>query len=370
MFEWILLIHYNISQGICSNASMTRWLPLVATIVGDSVLGRFDVFLKEVHRANEVGLITPVLMNVLRQFPLWRDEASAQVDELQSQGIMLIPWFDNRFPASLKIIPDSPVLLYCYGNLILLQRSLVSIVGTRNASHWGSIKAAQLAVEATSCGYITVSGGAKGIDSVVRDYSQRCGETVTVLPSLTDTERKSAGGSGLICSEYTLIRPEFEKWKYIARNRIIAALSHATIVVEAPIRSGTLHTVDFAQMYDRSVYFVLPSGIHGQNYGGYMVALARIQNEFVLSFYDVVWRENDINALLAYYLVLKKISSGRILISSQEYRHLGTVDLVKNHYVTGKDVIELERLGIVCRRKGTVLINFSESRVWQKISLS
>jgi len=149
--------------------------------------------------------------------------------------------------------------------LDVLTRPAVAIVGARACSGYGRSVARLLATEAAAAGAVVVSGMARGIDGEAhRGALAAGGTTVAVLGCGVDRDypaahaelaRSIAEGGGLVISEY---EPGVEPapWRFPARNRIIAGLARATVVVEARERSGALITADFALEDGREVLAV------------------------------------------------------------------------------------------------------------------
>jgi DNA processing protein len=184
--------------------------------------------------------------------------------------------FEDEYPELLRQITDPPYMLFCRGNVKLLSGKNISIVGTRKISPVGKKAALEFAKDAANDGCNVVSGLASGVDAYAhqgalnayfdaleKDESLIIGKTIAVLPSAIDeilpaVNKKLAGqilfSGGLLISEYEPAE-SMAKWHFVGRNRIIAALSMATLVVEAPTGSGALITADFAVEYNRDVLF-------------------------------------------------------------------------------------------------------------------
>jgi len=172
----------------------------------------------------------------------------------------------RELPPLLRAIHDPPAQLYLRGtgDRDLLSQAAVAIVGARSCSPYGSQVARMLGRELAAAGIVVVSGLARGVDGEAhRGALEAGGRTVAVLGCGIDRDYPAAHAElarricerGLIVSEY---EPGIEPapWRFPARNRIIAGLCAATVVVEACERSGALITADFALEEGRDVLAV------------------------------------------------------------------------------------------------------------------
>jgi DNA processing protein len=173
---------------------------------------------------------------------------------------------DGEYPPLLAAIHDPPPALFLRGggDVELLAAPAVAVVGARMCSSYGRSVARSLARELASAGLVVVSGLARGIDGEAhRGALDAGGITVAVLGCGIDRDYPAAHAElarrvrerGLVVSEYEAgIEPA--PWRFPARNRIIAGLAQATVVVEARERSGALITADFALEEGREVLAV------------------------------------------------------------------------------------------------------------------
>jgi DNA processing protein len=174
--------------------------------------------------------------------------------------------FASELPPMLRSIHDPPVGLFVRGAapLELLARPAVAVVGARACSGYGASVARSLARELAAAGLVVVSGLARGVDGEAhRGALDAGGTTFAVLGCGIDRDYPAAHAElarriaerGLIVSEYA---PGVEPaaWRFPARNRIVAGLCAATVVVEARERSGALITADLALEEGREVFAV------------------------------------------------------------------------------------------------------------------
>lgn len=173
------------------------------------------------------------------------------LDSAARCGALLVVPSDDAWPASLHDLGEhAPVALWVRGDLSLLARPAVAIVGARAASGYGEHVAMELAAGAAQRGIVVVSGGAYGIDGMAhRAALASSGDTVAVLAGGVD-RLYPAGHEALLTrvAEQGAIIAEAPcgtaptRWRFLQRNRVIAALGGATLVVEAGRRSGSLST--------------------------------------------------------------------------------------------------------------------------------
>jgi len=189
-------------------------------------------------------------------------DAAAYERLLSDRGLR----FTADLPQRLRTIHDPPVGLFVRGGgpLELLARPSVAIVGARACSGYGAAVARNVARALAAAGLVVVSGLARGVDGEAhRGALEAGGDTIAVLGCGVDRDYPAAHGElarriaerGLVVSEYA---PGVEPapWRFPARNRIVAGLCDATIVVEARERSGALITADLALEEGREVYAV------------------------------------------------------------------------------------------------------------------
>lgn len=170
-------------------------------------------------------------------------------------GISIICYDDPKYPDKLKKIKDPPIVLYCKGRFIDMDKSLcVGMVGTRKSTDYGQKTAEYLAGGVASSGAVVISGLAKGIDGICHRAALGAGGfTVGVIGNSIDTIYPKENAAlfnktykyGLVISEYW---PGCKtgKQSFPRRNRIIAGLSDVLVVVEAPANSGALITASLA----------------------------------------------------------------------------------------------------------------------------
>ena len=193
-------------------------------------------------------------------------DAGAYEQRLARAGFRFLPRSSPEFPALLHAVHDPPAGLFVRGaaDVELLSRPSVAIVGARACSGYGAAAGRTLARDVARAGLVIVSGLARGIDAEAHRGALEAGaQTVAVLGCGIDRDYPAAHAelarriaeTGLIVSEYAPgVVPA--PWRFPARNRIVAGLAAATVVVEARERSGALITADLALEEGREVFAV------------------------------------------------------------------------------------------------------------------
>jgi DNA processing protein len=195
-----------------------------------------------------------------------RFDAPAELERLQALGYRFLGRSDPVFPPLLRSIHDPPPGLFLRGDAAtdVLSSAAVAIVGARACSAYGRQVARALGRDLAAAGLTVVSGLARGIDAEAhRGALEAGGTTIAVLGCGIDRDYPAAhrelarqiAATGLAVGEYA---PGVEPapWRFPARNRIVAGLCAATVVVEARERSGALITADFALEEGREVFAV------------------------------------------------------------------------------------------------------------------
>jgi DNA processing protein len=188
--------------------------------------------------------------------------AEVQLKFIKKHKVEVLFYTDDNYPKRLKNCFDAPVLLYYKGTIDLNHSRIISIVGTRKATEYGRELCKQLAVTLADYDVVIVSGLAYGIDIAAHKESLYQNiPTIGVLahgldriyPSLHQpTAQKMVLNGGLLTEFPLYTNPDKENFP--KRNRIIAGLADATIVVEATAKGGALITADIANSYNRDVY--------------------------------------------------------------------------------------------------------------------
>lgn len=207
-----------------------------------------------------------------------------ELSQLHACGAKILRYGTKEYPQLLSHIHNPPVLLFCRGELREDDFPSISVVGSRKISRYGQRAAELIVGNLADAGITIVSGLAFGADTVAHRIALEHGSrTICVLGNGIDeiypqankrfAEKFLAEKKGVILSEYlpgTEGRPEF----FPVRNRIVAGLSRATVVLEAAKKSGSLITAELALQQNREV-FVVPGDIFSQTSVGCNTLLAK-----------------------------------------------------------------------------------------------
>jgi DNA processing protein len=194
--------------------------------------------------------------------------AEKEIAKAEKSNVELLFYTDKKYPARLKQIDDAPSLLYFKGNANLNHQKTIAIVGTRQATSYGKDIVSKILQELTPYQPLIISGLAYGIDIQAHKQSLKQNlPTLGVLGSGIDnvypsahkeTAKKMEEQGGLLTENSFGTKPDAHNFP--ARNRIIAGLCDALIVVEAAEKGGALITAEIANTYNKDV-FAVPGSI-------------------------------------------------------------------------------------------------------------
>jgi DNA processing protein len=189
-------------------------------------------------------------------------KADDEMKFIEKNNIDVLFYTDPKYPKRLKNCNDSPILLYSKGNMDLNTRRIISVVGTRNATEYGKYLCQQLVDELNPYNVLVVSGLAHGIDVLTHKECVKLNvPTVGVLAHGLDrlypsqnrsTAEKMLENGGLLTEYPSGTIPDRENFPQ--RNRIVAGMADATVVIEASVKGGALITAEIANSYNRDVF--------------------------------------------------------------------------------------------------------------------
>lgn len=228
--------------------------------------------MKEANLMHITGTRSKIYESTYRNACL--EKAQRELEFITENHITTSYFLDNDFPARLTQAPDAPIMLYSIGPCNLNAPHMVSIVGTRHATDYGRRFCDALIedLSTTLPDVVIVSGLAYGIDiaahrAALRHKVATVGVQARGLNKIYPTNHRNDAAAivkhgGAIVTDY-MSQDEVHKGNFVARNRIIAALSDCTVIVESANKGGALITANIAASYNRDV-FALPGRINDE----------------------------------------------------------------------------------------------------------
>ena len=219
----------------------------------------------------------------------------ALCERIEKTGATAVFQTDEHYPPMLRCIDDPPYVLYVMGDVAVLSRPAVAVVGTRYPSGYGRNMARTMAYGLADAGLCVVSGMARGIDGCAHEGAiDAKGDSVAVLGSGVNVPypleniglyRALTGGTGAVLSEYPMDAAP-QTYHFPHRNRVISGLCHAIVFVEGKVKSGGMITVSTALQQGRDVFAV--PGCVGQEVSEGPHAIIREGARLVTSAADVL----------------------------------------------------------------------------------
>lgn len=192
------------------------------------------------------------------------DQAKREIDFIGKNQIQIYFYLDENYPGRLKGCTDAPIIFYSKGNANLNESRIISVVGTRNATNYGKEICDEMIRNFSEQNYrvLVISGLAYGIDiqahkSCLKYNVPTVGVLAhgldTVYPSLHASIAHKMMENGGLLSDFPS-ETKIDRQNFLRRNRIIAGLADATIIVESAEKGGALVTADIANSYNRDVF--------------------------------------------------------------------------------------------------------------------
>ena len=247
--------------GLCKTMHIGPVLAKSLIAYCGSAKGVFDSKISDLSRIPGIGINTASLIKkeILT-------DAEKEIEQCTRKQITILSFLDEDYPSRLKHINSNPIVLYKYGKGSLNPHRSISIVGTRTPTTQGRIHTEKIVEDLQSMNTTIVSGFAYGVDSICH---KKCIEhnvpTIAVLGNGLDkiypAENKDLFEK-IQASDHSCLLTEFplgtgpDKPNFPMRNRIIAAISDATIVVESKIKGGSIITAEYANEFNKDVFAI------------------------------------------------------------------------------------------------------------------
>lgn len=246
-------------------------IPNVGAVQAKALLERFgdakSIFNASVKELAAVENVGEIRARHIKTFAGFR-EAEEEMKWIDSHGIEPLFITDERYPKRLLNCYDSPTLLYFQGSANLNTSRIVSIIGTRNSTEYSRQVIETLLNDIKEYNPLVVSGLAFGVDSLAHKAALQCGLTTigvlgnglhTIYPAQHKSLARDLQLNGGLLTEFPF-QTKPDKHNFPKRNRIVAGIADATIVVETALRGGSMITAELANNYNRDV-FALPGKI-------------------------------------------------------------------------------------------------------------
>lgn len=282
----------------------------VGIAIGKKLLSKFgsarDIFKEKEKNLMKIPCLGSNVVDSLKsKAPL--SKAEEELDYVINNSIRVITFADDNYPYRLKQCSDAPILLYVMGNILPQKQKMLAVVGTRNATEYGKKVCNNIISDMKHLDVGIVSGLAYGIDTqshisaLNNDLS-----TFAVLgtgfrniyPSANKQLSEDISSKGCLITEFiSTTKPDRENFP--RRNRIIAGLSDAILVVEAAEKGGALITAELALSYDREV-FAIPGKIYDKYSSGCNSLINKNKAIITLSANDIIINMNwDTNPIVS-----------------------------------------------------------------------
>ena len=239
----------------------------VGDIVAKKLLSHYpepaSIFKTKASQLTAIDGIGSVLLQKLKDKTIF-EKAEAELHFIEKNNINVSYFLDEDYPDRLKHCPDGPVLLFSSGNINLKKQKIISIVGTRQITSYGVDFCKKLISDLAPLNPIIMSGFAYGVDivahqSAIENNLQTIGVLAHGLNQIYPKVHKKyvvrmEENGGFMTEFWSSSNPDKEN--FVRRNRIVAGISEATIVIESADKGGSLITANLANDYNRDVFAV------------------------------------------------------------------------------------------------------------------
>ena len=242
-------------------------LPGVGDIIGKkfvSYCGSAEAIFKETRKSlDRISGMREATIEAICNPKQYLDRAEREIEFVEKNGIKPVFYLDADYPRRLSQCDDSPMMLYYKGKANLNANRVVAIVGTRNVTEYGKENCQQLVEDLSGDDVLIVSGLAYGVDTIAHKDSLKnniptvgvmgCGMQ-QVYPAVNKKLAADmiANGGGVLTECLSGTQPDRENFP--RRNRIIAGMADAVVVIESALKGGSLITADLGNTYNRDVF--------------------------------------------------------------------------------------------------------------------
>lgn len=276
------------------------------------------------------------------------DEWKRNLDLVDEHGARIVPFTSAEYPQRLLQIHDFPILLYMIGTRLPKDNEGIAVVGTRNASIYGNEMAEKISGDLARMDFTVVSGLARGVDTTAHQAALKYGRTIAVIGSglanIYPSENKGLGYKiaerGALISEFPMATPP-DRQNFPQRNRIVSGMSQGTLLIEAPIKSGAMITMDRAYEQKRKL-FAIPGRLDQENFGGNHFLIKSGRAQLVEGAQDIA---NSFGDLFSSQPVLLKNEEINVPELEEEEKKL--LSLLPNEELSIEKIVLLTKLPIM-----------------------
>jgi len=328
-----------VDKDIVYQIALTK-IPGIGSVLAKNLIGYCGgveaVFRKSTTFLKKVPGVGSILANSIIGFNDF-SAAEKEVAFIERNGIVPLLFLDKKYPMRLRNVPDCPILLYTKGNVNLSPEKCIAIVGTRKMTEYGKQFINQLVEDLVPYNPTVVSGLDYGVDVWAHKQCLKNGlDTFGVVahgmdriyPAMhSNIATEMIANNGAVISEYTSgTNPDREHFPM--RNRIVAGMVDAVIVVESAASGGSLITAELANQYNRDVLAV--PGALGEKYSAgcnYLIKSHRA---------NLIENVNDLVKLLNWDVKLERNTQKQLFIELTDNEQI-LVDLIRDNKEMGID---------------------------------
>lgn len=276
----------------------------------------------------------------------WKKDSSWQknLELVERYKAKIVTYQCLDYPKRLLEIPDPPVLLYIIGELKACDQRSIAVVGTRQSSIYGNEVAEKISIELAQAGFTVISGLARGIDTSAHRGALKYGRTIGVIgsglanfypPENAELARHIAK-NGAVISEFAMDAAP-DRQHFPQRNRIVSGMTLATLLIEAPVKSGAMISVNKALAFGRKV-FAIPGRVDNENFKGNHLLIKSGQAQLCESAQDIINSFNDLFEGFNNKIILGK---PEVILEKEEKDFF---NLLPSHELSVEEIFELTKL--------------------------
>jgi len=327
-------------------------VPTLGPIKIRLLLNHFGSALQAIQAdADAVRVLPGFGSRILENWGCWKKNKSWEktLELADNQGVKIIPFTDKRYPKRLLDLPDAPILLYVKGDILPSDARSLAVVGTRHCGLYGSEMAEKISQDLAAAGFTVVSGLARGIDTAAHRGALRKGRTFAVIGSgLADIYpqeniplSEKIALQGALISEFPMDAPP-DRQNFPQRNRIVSGMTMGTVLVEAPLRSGAMITMEKAYSQERKL-FAIPGRIDNDTFQGNHLLIKSGKAQLIENARDIIGSFEDLFGA-QHNIVFHQTKETRVPLEFEEQQLLSKLP---NEELTIDEMANLTKLPII-----------------------